>query len=298
MLKRPPRLWLFALAAMLCGCTTAQPAVIQAPMMEAGTEAFQGVELPPTWTPTASSTPSPTRPTHTAPPPTITRTAKPSLGPAEEAAAWTPRPLPTIPTVQYVTSVPAATDFTGWQRVETALAAFMLPDTYEVIDLGSGFSEFFGEFAEGFVEGMGEFANQFAGELDLTPTPFSVEGLDEAFTFDFIVALGPDLQTGVVLVSEPMDSIPKLEQQMRAALGSMEGDLTVLSWQVLEDTAIPTGRIVIEADDSQTGLTGRALMYIFLGRDQVWSLIYQTPASAFQANLPLFEKSASSFQIK
>lgn len=39
-------------------------------------------------------------------------------------------------------------------------------------------------------------------------------------------------------------------------------------------------------------------MYVILGTDNVWTLSYQTASEKFDLNLPTFEKSADSFEIK
>jgi hypothetical protein len=256
------------------------------------------VSLPPTWTPTTSPTASAHRPTAT---PLLT-TESLQLATSDpvgaEQATRTPRPLPPLPTPQRVTAAPANTDFTGWQLIETTLAEFMLPEGFQVIDLGSGFSELFSPFAEGFVEGLGEFANEFAGGTGVNPAPLAIEDLDQAFAFDFVLALGPETETGVVLVSEPLEAPADLEQMMRASLMSMEGELKLLSWQILEDRPLPTGRILIEATGLESGEIGRALIFVFVSQTRSWNLVYQTGAEAFVSNLAMFERSAASFRIK
>jgi len=139
-------------------------------------------ELPPAWTATASPSKRPPQPNRTP----LVAGVDPLDASGVGAASCTPLPLPPI---QSVTAASRESDYRGWQTVESALARFMLPATYQVIDLGTGFSELFGTFAQGFVEGMGEFAEGLSDALQLTPTPLSLTGLDEALQFDFVLAL-------------------------------------------------------------------------------------------------------------
>jgi hypothetical protein len=292
---RTARTALILTAILLTACSSASTNAVPLQTFDQNAGA---VSLPPTWTPTSSPTASPARPTSTPLASIDEEPSTPSAWHAESGATRTPRPLPSLPTLQRVTSAPVGSNDAGWQRVETRLAEFMLPGSYQVIDLGSGFSDFFGAFAQGFVEGMGEFAGEIAGEMGLTPTPLVVEDLDQAFTFDFLLALEEDLQTSVVLVSEPMETPPELEESMRASLGSMEGDLKILGWQLIEDRTVPTGRILVEATVPESGETGRALIFVFLSPTQRWNLIYQTSAELFPSELATFEQSAASFRIK
>jgi hypothetical protein len=210
--------------------------------------------------------------------------------------AHTPYPLPPIPTPQLITPAPLDVDTAGWQRVETNSATFFLPVQFEVIDLGSGFSELFGAFAGGLVEGMSEFAQGFVGEGEVTPTPFDASGLEEALSIDFVLAIDADGVSSVVLLGQPVEGDPDLSQLMQEMLEGFEGSIQILAWQVLQDSAIPTGRIELFLDDPAGAGQGRVLIYVYRGASRSWSLIFQTQANEFPGKLNEFEAIAASFE--
>lgn len=102
--------------------------------------------------------------------------------------------------------------------------------------------------------------------------------------------------TSVLLASEP--SSLTLEFAMQQSLQNSEGDFTVLSRQVIEGTPYEMGRFIIEMRDPGLDRDGRQLLYIILHKGQAYSLGYQTLKSHFEAAVPIFEKSASTFTIR
>lgn len=104
--------------------------------------------FPPLWTPT-----------HTQPP---ASSPNESLSPALETSQ--PLGLDSLVPVEIVTAVPRSGDYAGWQQVDTNLATFWLPGSFEIIDLGDGFGELFSAFFEGVAEGLGELAEELSAE--------------------------------------------------------------------------------------------------------------------------------------
>ena len=241
--------------------------------------------LPPMWTPTNTQ------------PPVATPTE--SLAPAQETAQ--PLDLGALVPVEIVTPSPLIDDITGWQRVETKLAIFWLPGSYEVIDLGGGFGELFGDFFEDFAVGMGELVGELSSELDgdgATPEPLDLDDLNNAFEFDFIIATDEDLLTSAFLISQPREPGTSLDVHLHDALNGIEGDFTLLSLQAIEGAKYEMGRAILEVQDPELQMMGNVLMYVILGNDNVWTLSYQTPSEKFDQLVPTFEKSADSFEIK
>lgn len=241
--------------------------------------------LPPMWTPTNTQPPVST-PTET-------------LSPARETA----QPLdlsPLVPLV-IVTPLPHNGDFAGWQRVETKLATFWLPASYEIIDLGDGFGELFGDFFEDFAVGMSELVGELSSELGgegATPEPFNLDDLNSALEFDFIIATDNDLLTSAFLINQPREPGNDLEYQLHNALNGIEGDFTLFSLQAIEGAKYEMGRAILEVQDPELQMMGNVLMYVILGNDNVWTLSYQTASDKFDQLMPTFEKSADSFEIK
>ena len=241
--------------------------------------------LPPMWTPTNTQPPVST-PTET-------------LSPVRETAQ--PLDLDSLVTVEIVTPSPHSGDITGWQRVETKLATFWLPASYEVIDLGGGFGELFGDFFEDFAVGMGELVGELGSELGgegATPEPLDLDDLNNAFEFDFIIATDEDLLTSAFLISQPREPGTKMDVHLHDALNGIEGDYTLLSLQAIEGAKYEMGRAILEVHDPELQMMGNVLMYVILGDDNVWTLSYQTPSVKFDQLMPTFEKSADSFEIK
>ena len=240
--------------------------------------------LPPMWTPTNTQ------------PPVSTPTE--SLAGAQETAQ--PLDLDSLVPVEIVTPFPHSGDITGWQRVETKLATFWLPGSYEVFDLGDGFGELFGDFFEDFAVGMGELFGELSSELGgdgATPEPLNLDDLNSAFEFDFIIATDEDLLTSAFLISQPLEPGTDLDYHLHNALNGIEGDYTLLSLQAIEGAKYEMGRAMLEMQDPETQMMGNMLMYVILGKDNVWTLSYQTASEKFEQLLPTFEKSADSFEI-
>lgn len=251
---------------------------LQEPPREAAT-------LPPLWTPT-----------HTQPP---TSTPTESFSLAQETSQ--PLDLGSLVPVEIVTAIPHSGDFAGWQEVETKLATFWLPGSFEIIDLGNGFGELFSAFFEGFAEGLGELSGELSAELGgdgATPEPLNLDDLDGAFEFDFLIAINEDLFTSAFLVSQPLEPRTDLDYHLHDALNGIEGNFTLLSLQAIEGSKYEMGRAILELQDPETKMMGNMLMYVIIGIDNVWTLSYQTAAEKFDQLLPTFEKSADSFEIK
>ena len=241
--------------------------------------------LPPMWTPTNTQ------------PPVSTPTE--SLSPPRETAQ--PPDLDSLVPVVIVTPLPHSGDIAGWQRVETKLATFWLPASYEIIDLGDGFGELFGAFFEDFAVGMGEFVEELSSELGgdgATPEPINQDDLNSAFEFDFIIAIDEDLLTSAFLISQPREPETDLDTHLHDALNGIEGDYKLLSLQAIEGTKYEMGRALLEVHDPELQMMGKMLMYVILGENNVWTLSYQTASEKFDQLLPTFEKSADSFEIK
>ena len=89
-----------------------------------------------------------------------------------------------------------------------------------------------------------------------------------------------------------------MDYHIHNALNGIEGDFTLLSLQAIEGGRYEMGRATLELQDPDTQMMGNMLMYVILGTDNVWTLSYQTASEKFDLNLPTFEKSADSFEIK
>lgn len=78
----------------------------------------------------------------------------------------------------------------------------------------------------------------------------------------------------------------------------MEGELQVIHIELVQGAALPTGRILVDTRDPETGESGRALVWVFLQPDRRWNLIFQAPRASFDSNLESFETSGASLELR
>lgn len=248
------------------------------------------VKLPPVWT----STPSPT--------------GQPATNtPLPHTIISSPEPLEALQTLtlepsQIITPITVNQNWSGWKWIESNHARLRVPDSYEVFDLGQGMGDLMEAMMQGLVEGFEdtfEGFEEFTGEeIEIEPTQmgFTSEELEGAFDFDFLIAFDDDFMTSVVLASEP--STLTLEFAMQQSLQQVEGEYRVLARQIIKDAPYETGRLIVEVYDPELDMEGKQLLYIFIHDGQAYTLGYQTLSSAFERLLPVFERSASTFEIK
>lgn len=286
-------------AILIAGCAgspVVEPAIAPAePASQAGEPAtLPATEtpmlLPPTWTSTPSSTPKPA--TDTPANPEFTAT----IAPLQALGTFTPIPA------DIITPASVNQNWVGWKWIETTNTKLRVPESYEVFDLGQGMGELIVALLEGLTEGFEESFEGLEGlsgeEIQISPTEmgFTAPELEGTFDFDFLIAFDDDFITSVVLASEPTSL--SLDFAMQQSLQQIEGDFRVLSRQVIEGAPYEMGRFIIEVHHPEMNRDGRQLLYIILHEGQAYSLGYQTLKSKFEAQLPVFEKSASTFTIK
>jgi hypothetical protein len=267
---------LLILAALVSACSGASIALPLGATPQAATP--DRVTLPPAWTATPSQTLVPATPT-------ATSTPNPNVLAARQTATlW-----PTL----HVVAVGGGTDSSEWKRIEFETASFLVPPTFEVADMG-GFDDvivlFMQAFAGGLVEMMEGMVTPAPGEA--TPTPISLDELDSAFDFDFLMAAEPGGEAAVFLVGEPLPQGFDLESMMTEAVGSVQGEVEVVSREVVGGAPRDTGRVFLRLRDPAKGTTEDQVMYVIVDGERAWTLAYQ--ARDFEAMLPLFETSALS----
>lgn len=228
-----------------------------------------GISLPPEWTATPSLTAAPT----------VTPT--PPFG------------------LTWATAVPVGRALDGWVRVESKSASLWLPPGFEVADLGE-FGDLMALMAYAMTEAMGEMAAAFATPEPGRPTPtiVSLEELQQAFLFDFVLAGSEADQAALFLVGDPPQAGIDLGAAIQEAVDGFEGEVFVDEQYAIADRPYPTARLVIATYDAESGEGGRHLLYVFIIDDRAWELNYAAPEDRFDAMLPLFEESAASFSLR
>jgi len=236
------------------------------------------VTLPPAWTATPSATFVP-----------ATATPSPTSPPAVLAARQTAALWPPIEVV----AVGAGSDLTDWQTVKFETGSFLLPPTFALIDSGS-FDDAIVRFMQAFT---GELVEVIEGMMtpvpgEATPTPISLVDLDSDFGFDFLVAADPGGEASVFLVGAPLPEGFDLESMMTEAVGSVPGEVEVVSREIVGGAPRDTGRAFLRVRDPGSGTTEDEVIYVIVEGDRAWTLSFQ--ARDIEAMFPAFETAALS----
>ena len=262
----------------LAACSIGSPIPQDDPGARDRSPTIDAVILPAVWTPTLSPTP----PATTESSQTLTSSATDHLD------------------LVASTSVPASLPITAWQKVEGATASFMLPTSFEVLDMGSEFGMLMAALMTGLMEGMMEVAVELGEELGaapITPTPMDLSDVEAAFNIDFVLAMEADQKTSAFLFSEPLEEPSSLEEQMQAVLDDQDNPIEIIALERVMNTAFETGRLSLLATDPETGERGQLLIYVILLPDRMYQLGYATEVELFDEALAIFETSASTFRI-
>ncbi len=276
MASRHPVIGLLVLLGM-ASAACAIPGIGAAAPSTASVEVVSGtgIALPLEWT----DTPSPT-----IAPPTLTPTPTPPFG-----LAW-------------ATPVPVGTGYDGWVRLESKRAALWLPPGFQAMDLGE-FGDLMALMMYAMTEAMGQMAGEIAAEFATpvpgrpTPTLVSLEELQQAIVFDMVMGGSEAEEAGLFLVGDPPKEGVDLGIAIQSALESIQGEKTIEAQHAIADTPYPMARLVLTSIDAESGRVGRHLLYVFVIDERAWSLTYVAPTERFEELLPLFEKSAASFEL-
>ncbi len=238
-------------------------------------------ELPPTWTPIPTIPPTPTLP--------------PS-----------PTPLPTQDPENYQINLvltPIAMDFpvdsvdrTGWKILEGKTASISIPPTYEVLDFAGVFMELIFGFMEVFAEGFTEMALDLGEELGVTPeADLETPDLGEMPEIDFMIAMEEISLSAIILASVDILPSTSAEDLINQALTNSDVEFFPLERQSYADGPFPMERVILDVMDEDQG-PGKQIIYVILGEDIGWNVVFTTPAENFEQNLPLFESVIHSFR--
>ena len=239
-------------------------------------------EFPPTWTtaptlvPTLTYTPSPT-----SPPPTAT----PDPNAYNIGAMMTPAAI----------AIPADTvDISGWTRIEGNTAAISIPPSYEVLDFADAFVEMMFSIIEAFAEGFSEFAQDLGEELGATPQVTEEISDLEVPPFDIIIAVEETSQSAIILLNVDRGPETTTEILINQALTDNEGEFQLVTRELLTNAPYPMERVILDVEDEELG-PGKQAIYVILGDQNAWNVIFATPSGLFDQNLPLYEAAINSF---
>jgi len=237
-------------------------------------------ELPPTWTLEPTLTPSSTSP----PSPTPTATLDPAL--YNISARMTPVAI-AYPSI--------GVDTSGWTRIEGKTALISIPPSYEVLDFASIFIEMMFGVMEAFTEGFIEFAEDIGEELGVTPEATLEEpDLGEMPEIDFILAIEETSQSAIIFVNVDREPDTTTEILLNQALTDTEAEFQLSTREVLTDGPFPIERVILDIEDEELG-PGKQIIYVILGETTAWNIVFTTPLSLFDQNMPIYESVIISF---
>jgi hypothetical protein len=243
-------------------------------------------ELPPTWT--------------LAPTPTITNTLPPSPTNPPPTATLDPNlyNINAVMTPVVVATHPASpVDTTNWKRIDGQTASILIPPTYEELDFAGMFMEMMFGIMEGFMEGMEDFAEDLGEELGATPqSTIEMPELEEPPPFDFVLAMEESSQSAIILASVERDPGTTTEVLLNEALsdGEEEEEIDLVIREEIIGGDFPMERVILDVDDPELG-PGKQIIYVILGPEMGWNLVFTSPANLFENNLSIFETVVHSF---
>jgi hypothetical protein len=185
-------------------------------------------------------------------------------------------------------------DISGWNRIEGQTAAMSIPPSYEVLDFAGVFVEMMFGFVEAFVEGFTEFAEDLGEELGATPgVTVEIPEL-EVPAFDFIIAVEETSQSAIILVNVDRGPETTTEDLINQALSDSDADFQLVTREILTNAPYPMERVILDIKDEELG-PGKQVIYVILGDQIAWNLIFAAPLALYDQNLPLYEAAINSF---
>ena len=237
-------------------------------------------ELPPTWTPEPTYTPSLTPP----PSPTPTATHDPSM--YNISAVMTP---------VAISYIPGGIDTSGWKTIDGETASIKIPPSYEVMDFAGLLMEMMFGVMEALTEGMMEMAEGLGEELGVTPeATLEAPEFGEPPDFDFILTMEEATQSAIILVSVERGPDTTTEYLINEALTDNETPPQPISRELFLDAPYPMERVVLNVEDEELG-PGKQIIYVILGEEMGWNLVFGVSDELYEEYLPKFESVVDSF---
>ena len=185
-------------------------------------------------------------------------------------------------------------DISGWNRIEGNTAAITIPPSYEVLDFADAFVEMMFSIIEAFAEGFSEFAQDLGEELGATPQVTEEISDLEIPLFDIIIAVEETSQSAIILVNVDRGPETTTEHLINQALTDNEGEFQLVTRELLTNAPYPMERVILDVEDEELG-PGKQVIYVILGDQNAWNVIFAAPAGLFDQNLPMYEAAINSF---
>ena len=186
-----------------------------------------------------------------------------------------PETLPTIESIP--TSIP------GWEKFEAKGVELWLPESYD----GGNVSEDLNTVVEK-IKALGPEFENMAAVIEQNPDMFAI------WAFDSKIGASGSL-TSAAITFEKVLSVISIDTYLDAAQNQLPASFVVTDRQILKLNDYDAGRLMIEF--SISGINGKELMYAIKNGNVVWVITYGTSADEFDQRLPVFEKSAITFNV-
>jgi hypothetical protein len=73
-----------------------------------------------------------------------------------------------------------------------------------------------------------------------------------------------------------------------------QDDFQLVTREILTDAPYPMERVILDIEDPELG-PGKQIIYVILGDDMAWNLMFSTPLELYDSYLPIFESVVNSF---
>jgi hypothetical protein len=164
-----------------------------------------------------------------------------------------------------------------------------------VLDFAGVFMEMMYGVMEAFAESFTELALDLGEELGATPsTGEEIPELGDMPEIDFIIAIEEASQSAIILASSDLTPGSTTEDLLNQALSNTDANFKPVSRQVFQEAPFPMERVILDVEDPELG-PGKQVIYVILGEQKAWNVVFTTPADLFDQQLPLFESCIQSF---
>jgi len=263
-----------------CGLLQAPPAQPQPSATAGVVKATAMSELPPTWTAAPTLTP------------TTTLTPEPTPTPTQDPADYQIGLAMTPVVLDYPIG---SVDRAGWKQLEGKTATLSIPPSFQVVDFANVMMKMMFGVMQAFAEGFMEFAGDLGEGMGVTPeATLEQPNLGESPELDFILAMEESSQSAIILTG--LDRVPDstTEDLLNQALSDSGTDFTPDSRDVYSGSPYPMERVILDVLDEELG-PGKQIIYVIMGDQTAWNVVFTTPAGLFDQNLPIFESVIESF---
>lgn len=186
-------------------------------------------------------------------------------------------------------------DKTTWKRIEGQTAVILIPPTYEELDFAGIFIEMMFGIMEAFTEGFTEFTEDLGEEFGATPgATQEIPDLGDLPPFDFILAVEETSQSAIILINVERGPDTSTENLLNQGLSDSEVEFQLITRESINDAPFPMERVILDVEDEELG-PGKQVIYVILGDQMAWNLVFTTPENLFEQNLPVFEAVVNSF---